>query len=89
MATPISKTLSSIASSITVLAVIGLAILHVLGLATQTLNMTILGAIVIAGTAGWLIQAKQPCPGCGKPYGYRFRFLHARICRQCGAEFNL
>lgn len=84
-----TKTLSSLASSITVLAVIGLALMHVLGFATKELNVIALGAIVIAGTAGWLIQARQPCPGCSKPYGYRFRFLHARTCRNCGAEFDL
>lgn len=84
-----SKSLSSLASSITVLAVIGLALMHVLGFATTALNMIGLGAIIVAGTAAWLIQAKQPCPGCGKLYGYRFRFMHARTCRSCGAEFDL
>lgn len=86
---PSNKTWSSIASSVTVLAVIGLALMHTLGLATTELNLVALGAIVMAGTAAWLTQAKQPCPGCGKLYGYRFRFMHARICRNCGAEFDL
>ncbi len=84
-----NKSLSSLASSLTVLAVIGLAVLHVFGLATPTLNLVALGAIVAAGTVAWLIQARVPCPGCGKLYGYRFRFLHARICRNCGAEFEI
>ena len=84
-----SKALSSMASSITVLAVIGLAVLHVFGWATQTLNLIALSAIVVAGTAAWLIQAKVPCPGCGRLYGYRFRFLNARNCRHCGTEFEL
>ncbi len=84
-----NKALSSLASSVTVLAVIGLAILHVFGWATPTLNLVALGAIVIAGTVAWLIQARVPCPGCGRLYGYRFRFLHARICRNCGTEFEL
>jgi len=84
-----SKRLSSIASSVTVLAMIGLAVMHVFDFATPELNLAVLGAIVVSGTAAWLIQAKQPCPGCGQLYGYRFRFLHARNCRNCGAEFNL
>jgi hypothetical protein len=83
------KTLSSLASAITVLAVIGLAVLHVVGLATPSLNLIALSAIVVAGTAGWLVQAREACPGCGRLYGYRFRFMHARICRHCGSEFNL
>ncbi|MGH1477175.1 MAG: hypothetical protein ACRBM6_00355 [Geminicoccales bacterium] len=86
---PSSKMLSSIASSVTVLAVILLALMHVLGFATAELNTLTLSAIVIAGTVAWLIQAKQPCPGCSRLYGYRFRFMHARICRHCGAEFDL
>ena len=84
-----SKTLSALASSVTVLAVIGLALMHVFDIATPALNLAVLSAIVIAGTAAWLIQAKQPCPGCGQLYGYRFRFLNARACRHCGAEFEL
>lgn len=77
------------ASSITVIAVLVLAVLHVFDLATETLNIVALAAIVIAGTAAWLIQAKVPCPGCGKLYGYRFRFMKARNCQSCGAEFEL
>ncbi len=83
------KTWSSIASSITVLAVIALALMHIFDMATPKIDLAVLSAIVVSGTAAWLIQAKQPCPGCGKLYGYRFRFMHARICRNCGAEFNL
>jgi hypothetical protein len=84
-----SKKWSSYASSITVLSLLVLAVMHVFGIATPTLTLVVMGCIVASGTVGWLVQAKQPCPGCGHPYGYRFRFLHARICRRCGAEFDL
>jgi hypothetical protein len=48
-----------------------------------------MGCIVASGTVAWLVQAKEPCPDCGRLYGYRFRFVHARICRHCGGEFSL
>lgn len=86
---PTSKAWSSLASSVTVLAVIALALMHLLDLATVELNLLVLSAIVVSGTAAWLIQAKQPCPDCGRLYGYRFRFVNARHCRNCGAEFDI
>lgn len=84
-----SKKWSSYASSIAVLALLGLALIHVFGIATPGLNVFVMGCIVLSGTAAWLVQAKQPCPDCGRLYGYRFRFVHARICRHCGGEFEL
>ena len=84
-----SKKWSSYASSVAVLSLLALAVMHVIGFATPTLSVIVMGCIVASGTVAWLIQAKQPCPDCGKPYGYRFRFLHARICRNCGGEFEL
>ncbi|MGI9419403.1 MAG: hypothetical protein ACR2RA_16375 [Geminicoccaceae bacterium] len=86
---PPSKTWSSYASSLAVLSLLALALMHVFGIATPVLNVVVMGCIVISGTVAWLVQAKQPCPDCGKLYGYRFRFLHARICRNCGGEFEL
>ena len=84
-----SKKWSSYASSLAVLSLLALALLHVFGLATPTLNLISMACIVASGTAAWLVQAKQPCPDCGQLYGYRFRFVHARICRNCGGEFEL
>lgn len=84
-----AKKWSSYASSVTVLSLLVLAVMHVLGFATPTLTLVVMGCIVASGTAAWLVQAKQPCPDCGRLYGYRFRFLHARICRNCGGEFPL
>ena len=84
-----SKKWSSYASSLAVLALLALALMHVFDLATPVLNVIVMGCIVVSGTAAWLVQAKQPCPDCGRLYGYRFRFVHARICRHCGGEFEL
>jgi hypothetical protein len=71
------------------LSLLGLAMSHVFGLATPELSLFAMAGIVISGTAAWFIQAKQPCPDCGQLYGYRFRFVNARICRNCGGEFEL
>jgi len=83
------KTWSSYASAIAVLSLLALALMHVFGIATPLLNLIVMGCIVASGTVAWLVQAKQPCPDCGRLYGYRFRFVHARICRHCGGEFEL
>lgn len=84
-----SKKWSSLASSIAVLSLLFLAVMHVFGFATPQLSVIVMGGIVLSGTAAWLIQAKQPCPECGQLYGYRFRFMNARACRHCGGEFEL
>ena len=84
-----SKRWSAYASSLAVLSLLALALLHVFGLATPELNLVVMACIVASGTVAWLVQARQRCPDCGKPYGYRFRFMHARICRNCGGEFEL
>lgn len=83
------KKWSSYASSLAVLSLLALAVMHVVGFATPILSLIAMGCIVASGTVAWLVQAQQPCPDCGKLYGYRFRFLHARICRNCGGEFPL
>ncbi|MEL6961959.1 MAG: hypothetical protein AAGA73_08265 [Pseudomonadota bacterium] len=84
-----SKKWSSYASSLAVLSLLALALMHVFDIATPTLNLVIMGSIVASGTVAWLVQAKQPCPDCGRLYGYRFRFVNARHCRHCGGEFEL
>ncbi len=84
-----SKTWSSYASSLAVLSLLALALMHAFGFATPVLSAIVMGCIVASGTVAWLVQAKQPCPDCGQLYGYRFRFVHARICRNCGGEFDL
>ncbi|NJO38351.1 MAG: hypothetical protein HC871_13020 [Rhizobiales bacterium] len=84
-----SKKWSAYASSLAVLSLLALAVMHVLGFATQALNLVAMGCIVASGTVAWLVQAKLPCPDCGRLYGYRFRFVNARICRHCGGEFPL
>lgn len=84
-----SKKWSFYASSVAVLSLLALAVMHVAGFATPTLTLIAMGCIVASGTVAWLVQARQPCPDCGRLYGYRFRFLHARICRHCGGEFQL
>jgi hypothetical protein len=84
-----SKKWSSYASSLAVLSLLALALMHAFGMATPILSLVAMGCIVASGTVAWLVQAKQPCPDCGRLYGYRFRFMHARICRHCGGEFQL
>jgi len=84
-----SKKWSSYASSLAVLSLLVLAVLHVLGIASPTLNMIVMSCIVASGTTAWLVQAKERCPKCGELYGYRFRFVQARACRHCGGEFEL
>jgi hypothetical protein len=84
-----SQKWSSYASSIAVLSLLGLALMHVFGVATPQLSLIVMGGIVASGTVAWLVQAKQPCPDCGQLYGYRFRFVNARVCRNCGGEFEL
>ena len=84
-----SKKWSSYASAIAVLSLLVLALAHVIGVVTPTLSVIVMGGIVLSGTTAWLVQARQPCPQCGKLYGYRFRFVNARMCRNCGGEFEL
>lgn len=65
-----------------------IAFFNAFGLDTPTINTVLMIGIMISGTVFWAIQARQPCPHCGAPYGYGFRIVNAHICRSCGGDIR-
>ncbi len=65
-----------------------LALANVFGFTSRALNSVLMTGIFVAGTAAWIVQARQICPHCGVPYGYRIRIVNANICRKCGGDLS-
>lgn len=79
---------SSHASILAGVCLFALALSHVFGLATPLTNLVLGLGVVAAGTVVWAIQARQKCPRCGTPYGYRVRLLKANLCPKCGFDLR-
>ena len=79
---------STAAFAFAALCLAAIALAKVFGIATPTVNGVFMAGIVVAGTAAWIIQARQTCPHCGKPYGWGFRIVKAHLCRHCGGDFR-
>jgi hypothetical protein len=86
---PGTRNWSDYAFGLALACILGLAVAHLLGLATPTVDIVLVGGLVIAGTAAWVIQARLVCPHCGAPYGYRFRVVNTHLCPKCRGDMRV
>ena len=77
---------STAAFGLAALCLAGLALSSVLGMATATVSLVLLGGILVSGTLAWTLQARHKCPHCGHRYGYGLRIVRANSCRRCGGD---
>lgn len=73
--------------SLAALCLAGLAAITVLRIDSAAARNVLMLGVAIAGTGAMILHARRRCPGCGEPYGYRFRITKANTCLKCGAEF--
>lgn len=55
---------------------------------TPMIRGVLMAGIIVAGTAAWLLQAREKCPHCGKPFGYAIRIGNTDRCRKCGGNYR-
>ena len=79
---------STIAFGLAGLCMAALAISILLGFSSPQLSRVLMAGIFISGTAAWIIQARQKCRHCGKPYGYGVRIVNSHRCRKCGGDYR-
>lgn len=81
-----SQKWTSYATGLAVVCLLGLALTLVFGLATPQVRTILMVGILVSGTIALVGQARQKCPHCGEPYGYRFKVVNTHLCPKCGED---